>query len=466
MRRSLLILVAVLLLCCSAALARTWYVKHDGAGDVPVIQAAVDSAALGDTVLLADGTYSGDGNRDVDFHGKAVVVTSESRDPHLCVISCEGVESASHRGFLLVSGETEATVLEGVTVEGGYMDTDVGYFPDYSGAGVLCSYSSPTIRRCHFVGNRAKLGAAIVCSDGSPVITECAFQENEGFEWTGGAIMCINSGSPTISGCTFSENLATTDYANWLSLGGAVAVMAPSTPALTGCAFIGNSATAGAAIWYDPFASLTITDCVFSQNVAEEGGAISCRYDGPGPAATYGLRISMGSVEVSGCTFERNSAVRGGALHFTESAEVSITGCTLHGNEAEQGAGMYVDTFVAVLEKTVISFGQQGEAVYVHGGGLNSDVSLSCCDLYGNAGGDWVAIIADQLGANGNFSADPRFCGTLGGNFRVENCSPCLPGNHTDGYDCGGIIGAFGTGCECGAPTEPTTWGAIKAVYR
>jgi hypothetical protein len=41
-----------------------------------------------------------------------------------------------------------------------------------------------------------------------------------------------------------------------------------------------------------------------------------------------------------------------------------------------------------------------------------------------------------------------------------------LPGNHPDGYECG-LIGAWGEGCSCGpSETEPTTWGAIKAMYK
>jgi hypothetical protein len=68
---------------------------------------------------------------------------------------------------------------------------------------------------------------------------------------------------------------------------------------------------------------------------------------------------------------------------------------------------------------------------------------LSCCDLFGNAGGDYVGRIGGQIGIDGNFSADPAFCDTLNGDFTLGDCSPCLPGNHPDGYDCGGIIGAW-----------------------
>ena len=40
------------------AFSRTWYVRNDGTGDAPTIQAAVDSASSGDTVLVGPGTYS------------------------------------------------------------------------------------------------------------------------------------------------------------------------------------------------------------------------------------------------------------------------------------------------------------------------------------------------------------------------------------------------------------------------
>lgn len=70
-------------------------------------------------------------------------------------------------------------------------------------------------------------------------------------------------------------------------------------------------------------------------------------------------------------------------------------------------------------------------------------MTTSCTDVYGNAGGDWVGCLAGQDSVNGNFHADPLFCGADGDDnrFTLGGASPCA-------NDTCGLIGAEDIGCH------------------
>ncbi len=110
------------------------------------IQAAIDACVNGDVVIVADGIYTGTGNRDIDFLGKAITVRSEHGAAG-CIIDAQGSVSSPHRGFRVHSGETAAATLAGFTIQTGrapYEDPC-----QYSGGGILCrDGASPTIRDC------------------------------------------------------------------------------------------------------------------------------------------------------------------------------------------------------------------------------------------------------------------------------------------------------------------------------
>jgi hypothetical protein len=55
--------------------ARTWYVKNDGTGDAPTIEAGIDSSVFGDTVLVGPGTYE---ICSAIWPKDGIVITSES----------------------------------------------------------------------------------------------------------------------------------------------------------------------------------------------------------------------------------------------------------------------------------------------------------------------------------------------------------------------------------------------------
>jgi hypothetical protein len=110
------------------------------------------------------------------------------------------------------------------------------------------------------------------------------------------------------------------------------------------------------------------------------------------------------------------------------------------------------------LERTIIAHGASGAAV--HEAGPRHPVIL-CTDVFGNAGGDWVSGIGPFLGENGNFSADPLFCGPESENFTLQSNSPCAP----PGVTSCGLVGALPVGCGP-ISTVASTWARIKSKYR
>ncbi len=447
---SLLLLVT---LESAQVLGETCIIRPDGSGDYPTIQAALNSAAC-DTIALADGTFRGDGNRDIDYHGQFVTIRSLSGDPAACIIDCEGSETDPHRGFDFHTHEWSLSVLQGVTIRNGCA---WGSEMDFSGGAIYCRNGArPRITGCVFSDNVAALGGAVCCYDASPTVIDCTFLGNAA---DAGAGLQASDCSPAVIGCVFSGNHATAPSGG--GVGGGGIHCSRSSAAVTRCSFVGNSADydGGAMVCYE--SSPSLTDCEFISNSAiADGGAVYCLL-GSSPTFTgcvflgnRGAVFAFGgavcshesSPVIQSCTFARNGVDYGtGGAVYCRGSSAALSGCTFSDNDADLGAGLYLTNLASgVIENTIIAFSTRGEAVHCD---ATSDATLGCCDLYDNAGGDWVGSISDQAGVNGNFSADPIFCDRETDDLTVAADSPCLPGNHPYGYDCG-LVGAHGQGCD------------------
>jgi Big-like domain-containing protein/parallel beta helix pectate lyase-like protein len=135
------------------------------------IQAAINVATFGDTVLVAPGTY----RENINFGGKAITVTSES-GPQGTVIDGRGADSV----VIFTSGEGRDSVLNGFTLQNGRRDQG-------GGGGIRIQDSSPKITNNVITNNQACGGGGIVIISGSPLIQLNTITSNRTIEACGGS---------------------------------------------------------------------------------------------------------------------------------------------------------------------------------------------------------------------------------------------------------------------------------------
>jgi parallel beta-helix repeat protein/predicted outer membrane repeat protein len=339
--------------------AREWLIRSDGLGDAATIQAGVDSASAGDSVMLAAGTFTGVGNRDVSFMGKAITVTSYYGAAST-IIDCGGLG----RGFTFSSGETSSSVLSHVTIRNGFATT---------GGAVYCSVTNPNIKFCVFANNNGAWGGAVYIAGYSspwwqPSIHDNRFEGNEA-EYSGGGIYCSGVQTLRVSACEFINN-------DGGDRGGAIDCAGGGTLDVSDCTLIGNFAAQKGGAIYCYYREVYIRDCTLDGN---SGGAVHCD-NGPVYMQDCVLTNNTGSavgvnggyLEVRNCRMEGNSgsavsargtpldirysefrdntAGEGGAVRCdgprlcfpTSTASVSVTGCTFRNNSAQTGGGLFL----------------------------------------------------------------------------------------------------------------------------
>ncbi len=368
---------------------RALVVAPDGTGEFPTIQAAINASQAGDTVLLENGRYQGNGNRDLVIDTHPISIMSRSQQPANCIIDCDGSPGEPHRG-LSVGEEQQGTTIENVTIEDGFA---IG-----GGGAVRCEVgSTPVFRGVVFRSHRV---AAIRTDGASPTFISCIFRNNiDGASY-------LSGGAPIFEACTFVDNYSADS-------GGAI-VFSASDVVVDSCTFSRNSAFFGGGAVYGISGSLVATNCSFYDNIAGyHGGA---------------LYTSDTDLDMSRCDFVGNTASgKGGAVWCTSQSVGVFDDCLFYDNAAENGGALLASSSLVTFQRTIVAANMVGHALECDSLAGPSSIALTCSDLYANETGDWTSCVASQAGVEGNIASDPLFCDPQLRDFRLMSNSPCAP---------------------------------------
>ena len=218
-------------------------------GDFGTIQAAIDAAVDGDEVVVADGVYTGPGNRDIQTGTKLITIRSAG-GPDACAIDCEGAGRA-----FVISGDAR---IEGFTVRNGQAVQ----------GGALFIAGNATIVLCVFENNAADAGGAAYLVGSSPTFIRCTFTGNCAQVVDGGALYNL-AGSPTFLNTLLTGNSAA-------AFGGGV-FSDLATLNMVNCTISDNSAFRGAGITNYAGVEMTLSSCILWGNQDVDGRGFSAQ---------------------------------------------------------------------------------------------------------------------------------------------------------------------------------------------
>ena len=385
---------------------------HDADGrlyvpsEYPTIQAAIDAASPGDTVIIAEGTYTGTGNRDLDFGGKAIIVQStDPEDPCVVaatIIDCNGNVADPHRGFYFHTGEDSNSIVSGLTIKNGYVY-------DANGGGIYCSGSSPIIENCIIRDNIAQAW------NGNSSIPY-------GGDVHGGGIYCSSLSNSTIINTRIINNKA---------LGGNGGIGGWDPPLISGEGGDGY----GGGVYCSPDTNLTITICTIANNEAKGGN---------------GINSSLMYSDTKG------GEAYGGGIYSASNSNLRIENSSISSNKVS-GSASGSDNH----------YGGPEDGAYGYGAGIccdtNSTVTIRDSKVNNNTvkGGRGGESMSYDGGNGGIAYGGGIYCNT-NSKLTIENCTAALNtasgGKGADTFSTvpGDGGDAYGAGIYCNTNTEST----------
>lgn len=233
-----------------------------------------------------------------------------------------------------------------------------------------------------------------------------------------------------------------------------------SSTTLTNCTFTNNSAQSGGAIYAKMNQPLTMSGCTFTTNVANAGGggAVSQEFEGWSQSLTatscnfIGNKSlgdnSGGAIKTAGwdgqttltnCQFTGNTARSGGAIG-TDRQVLNVLGCSFSNNSSGAtgwGSGGAIATFITGGEVRDCVFngntahGSRGGALWFY---WSTTTAIISCDFTDNTAGQWGGAMHLEHSAppitgcafTGNVCGEGGSCIGVGGSSGVAQISNCV----------------------------------------
>jgi hypothetical protein len=350
----------------------------------PTIQAGINGANTGDTVLVAPGTYT----ENINFNGKAITVTS-SGGPSVTII--DGNANGSVVTF--DTNETSGSVLSGFTIQNGFQS---GSF----GAGISITNASPTISGNVITRNHAAAGIGIYINGGSAIVQGNTITGNNqtgaGDGGSGGGGILVAGGSSTPSAPQIIGNTITNNNVGNGGQGGGISVTYFSSPLIQANLIQGNTAfNSGGGVSLDAYNSPILIQNVIVNNTAGSGGGL------------YAF-LPSGSTEL-------------------------IVNNTIAGNTAgDNSYGVFAGGFgegATYINNLIVA---QASAVTCDSTYSPTSPTFSYTDAFSTSGQSWSGI-CDSTSQPGNISADPLFINTAVNDFHLKSASPGIDAGSNSG---------------------------------
>lgn len=346
--------------------------------DQPTIQAAINAAANGDTVLVSDGTYQ----ENLDFKGKAITVTSVN-GPSVTTIDGGGMGTV----VTFQTSEGANSVLNGFKITNGFSTSQA--------AGIFINNASPTITNNTITANKGCQGIGITVSFGGALVQGNTISSNTQSGCTGGSgggilVNGASSGTRIIGNVIINNSLP--------SAGGGISLFAAGAPLIQNNIILGN-------------------------NGGNQGGGITIA-DDASPQIVNNLII-------------RNTATDGGGLYWLipqSTPGILLLNNTIAENSAMTGSEVFASGFDAnaSIQNNVIMGVAGVNGVFCESFNGNTPPGFTANDVFANGAAPYGGICPDQTGSNGNISADPLFVDTTVDNLHLQPGSPAIDqGNNT-----------------------------------